>query len=122
MIGVAIPLGLYVTSQTTLMSYSLFWATGFPGGISYISLFMNRNFLISQMTEKAINTWINVWIRAPGCISLAVLTLVYVSSNEKGNVIGLLPGLLMYWNGQYFMQQTVMDYAIRSVKHTEEEV
>jgi hypothetical protein len=114
MIGVAIPIGLVITNKTTFMSYSLFWTTGLPGSISYIALFFERNYWIEQHTEKKINTWINVWVRSPGCISLLILTLVYFNSIEKEkDIFKVLPSLLVYWNGQYFMDQTVRDYAKR---------
>jgi hypothetical protein len=117
MIGLAIPLGLLVTDTTTFMSYSLFWTTGFPGAISYFSLFLERNDLIQRQTEKKINTWMNVWVRSPGCISVFILTLVYFSSLEREttiyDILKLIPSGLVYWNGQYFMEQAVKDYNIR---------
>jgi hypothetical protein len=117
MIAVAIPLGLYTTPLTPLMGYSLFFATGLPGAISYFSLFLNRNHLLDRMTEKRINTWINVWIRSPGCVSHAILTLTWLLSqtgefNWK-SAIGVIPAALMYWNGQYFMRDAVWDLSWR---------
>lgn len=125
MVGIAIPVGLLITSKTTLMSYSLFWSTGLPGAISYFSLFLQRNYWISSEREKAINTWMNVWIRSPGCVSLAILTLTHALS--KGlpglyEIISILPAALMYWNGQYFMQQAVIDYAHRFGKRIADQV
>jgi hypothetical protein len=123
MIGVAIPLGVLATRTTTLMSYSLFWATGLPGAITYFSLFLQRNGILTRIQEKAINTWINLWIRSPGCVSLLALSLVYYgSSQEHLHLIGLFPSILMYWNGQYFMNQAVIDYTMRFSKVTTEEV
>jgi len=103
------------------MGYSLFFATGLPGAISYFSLFLQRNDLIQRMTEKIINTWINVWIRAPGCVSHATLTLVWIFSSESDDnwrkLAGILPAILMYWNGQYFMRQAVEDYGKRMLEN-----
>lgn len=123
MIGVAIPIGLVATEKTTLMSNSLFWSTGLPGSISYFFLFLNRNGIISQIMEKKINTWMNVWIRSPGCVSVLILSLVQLgSSKEEMRWIGILPAILMYWNGQYFMNQTVEDYTIRRQERITESV
>jgi hypothetical protein len=120
MIAFAIPIGLLASSTTPLMGYSLFFATGLPGAISYFSLFLQRNDLIQRMTEKIINTWINVWIRAPGCVSHATLTLVWIFSSESDDnwrkLAGILPAILMYWNGQYFMRQAVEDYGKRMLE------
>jgi len=113
MIGVAIPLGLAVPAHT-LMGFSLFFTTGLPGGIDYALLFAVRNGYLEKNTEKSINTFLNVWIRSPGCMAMAALTLACRFSNPKDlltTTLSVVPPLLNYWNGQYFMQQVVMDYA-----------
>jgi hypothetical protein len=113
MIGVAIPLGLAVPAHT-LMGVSLFFTTGLPGGIDYALLFAVRNNYLEKNTEKSINTFLNVWIRSPGCIAMAALALAHRFSNPADlftMTLSVVPPLLNYWNGQYFMQQVVMDYA-----------
>ena len=42
MIGIALPLGVYLPSST-LLGFSLFFTTGLPGGIDYFLLFLVRN-------------------------------------------------------------------------------
>lgn len=117
MIGVAIPLGLVMPSAT-LLGFSLFFSTGLPGGIDYALLFLTRNGWLHRLTEKRVNAWLNVWIRSPGCVAHAALTAAYILSNRAalgylGVAGGLLPAVLIYWNGQYFMRQVVTDYAIK---------
>jgi hypothetical protein len=118
MIGVALPIGAYLPSST-LIGYSLFFSTGLPGGIDYALLFGVRNGWLAPLTEKKVNNWLNIWVRSPGCASHAALTLVYAFSMSEGVIGGyfllsIIPAVLMYWNGQYFMNQVVVDYTRRT--------
>jgi hypothetical protein len=117
MIGIATPIGIAMPI-TPLMGYSIFFSTGLPGAISYFALFLQRNGRIERMTEKTINTALNVWVRSPGCISHATLTVAWILSsysNFETLVLcyAFIPPVLLYWNGQYFMQQAVRDLAQR---------
>ncbi len=120
MIAVATPIGI-AFPYTPLMGYSLFFSTGLPGGISYFALFLQRNGLLDRMTEKKINTTLNVWVRSPGCVSHATLGLIWVLSSTEFTTLqmsfALVPVVLLYWNGQYFMQQAVADLARRELAH-----
>ena len=118
MIGVALPIGAYMPSST-LIGYSLFFSTGLPGGIDYALLFLVRNGWLHTMREKQINTFMNVWIRSPGCASHAAFTVVYGLLMAEGSYglyfwLSMIPAALMYWNGQYFMRQVVRDYVLRN--------
>lgn len=122
MIFIALPVGLILPSST-LLGYSLFFSTGLPSILDYLLLFGVRNGWVERMTEKRVNYFLNVWLRSPGCVSHAVLTLAYAfSMTENGGTdsfwqiktLGLLPPLLMFWNGQYFMAQVVEDYALQN--------
>jgi hypothetical protein len=111
MIGVAIPIGLGLGSGP-LMGFSLFFATGLPGGLSYAILFAAWNGWLPRLTVKKLNAMIHTWIRAPGCLAHATLTAAYALSSEgsptlKG--VALIPAALMAWNGLYFMGQVVRD-------------
>jgi hypothetical protein len=110
MIGVALPIGAYVDSKS-LLGYSLFFTTGLPGGIDYFLLFLTRNNWLNKNYEKNINSWLNTWIRSPGCISHATLSLVLTHSEclqySLDWWLGVCVSFLTYWNGQYFMKQVV---------------
>jgi hypothetical protein len=119
MIAVALPIGTFLEAHT-LTGFSLFFTTGLPGGIDYALLCGVRNGWIGRMTEKKINRALNVWIRSPGCAAHAAFTFAYLVSTPEfqqqgwsspSAVLGVLPALLVYWNGQYFMGQIVTDYA-----------
>jgi hypothetical protein len=115
MIGVALPIGTFTESKS-LLGFSLFFTTGLPGGIDYFLLFLTRNKWFSKNKEKNINAWLNTWIRSPGCVAHATLTLVLISLNNEiftlNWYLGLLAACLTYWNGQYFMRQVVENNAL----------
>ena len=119
MIGVALPLGSTVAAGP-LMGFSLFFTTGLPGAISYTMLFAERNGWISRAHSKRWNAVANVWIRSPGCTALAALTLAALLSTRTTSPwelgVGLCTAGLNYWNGQYFMQQSVWAEAVNTVK------
>ncbi len=114
--GIALPLAS-ISNAGSLLGHSLFYTTGLPGGIDYLMLFLNRNGLLSRITEKKVNNFLNLWIRCPGCISQAVLTVVgynMVSTqlSEYDKITGLITALIVFWNGIYFMHQVVVNYAL----------
>ena len=111
MITVALPIGI-TAPPSTLLGYSLFFTTGLPGCIDYLLLFLVRNGIASRMTEKRVNRWLNLWIRSPGCASHAAFSVVFALAAPVSPVyqgILLIPALLVYWNGQYFMEQVIVD-------------
>ena len=118
MIGVVLPL-TEIVPQNHIISHGLFFTTGLPGLIDYTLLFFNRNNLIHRYIEKRVNTFLNLWIRAPGCImntcmSIMALTTNYNQLNNTQPMAiygGIVMLSLVYWNGIYFMGQVVTDYA-----------
>jgi len=112
MIGIALPIGGLVPSGS-LLGYSLFFTTGLPGGIDYGLLCLVRNQMIHKDTQKQINSQLAIWIRSPGCVSLAIFALVHLSTQPSASLLFVLGAYLVaflnYWNGQYFMGQVVYD-------------
>jgi len=110
MIGIGLPIG-WITESNSLLGYSLFFTTGLPGGIDYFLLFLSRNYWISRETEKKVNAYLNTWIRSPGCISHATLSLLLISTKMTPYSVdwflGIIAAILTFWNGQYFMRQVV---------------
>ena len=118
MIGVALPIGGYINGGP-LLGYSLFFTTGLPGGIDYCMLCLVRNGVFLKETEKRINTFLQVWIRSPGCVSHAALTVAYLYTLPYDVYLYygvFITAFLNYWNGQYFMQQVVYDLGKRSIE------
>lgn len=113
MIGVALPLGCVVPAGP-LMGFSLFFTTGLPGGIGYAALWLERNGWLSRLREKQISQAVNVWLRAPGCVAQAALTLAMTLSSPLTTTspllwwVGIVEAILNAWNGLYFMEQVVV--------------
>ena len=116
MIGVALPLGLWVPPGP-LMGMSLFFTTGLPGGIDYVLLTLVRNGRLAATTEKRANAAIQVWLRSPGCAATAALICVQASRDPASlyGVAAFLTAALTYWNGQYFAAQVVHDVGMRQL-------
>ena len=110
-LGVALPIGGYLSTAGSLLGYSLFFETGLPGGIDYALLFIVRNNWLSRVTEKQINAWLNVWIRSPGCVSIAGYAICYAYMYSPLYSVAwfaaIVAAFFNYWNGQYFMRQVV---------------
>ncbi len=120
MIGISLPLTELIP-QINIIAHGLFFTTGLPGLIDYFLLFLNRNNYIHKSIEKQINTFINLWIRAPGCImnsTLCIHSLInnynLLSNIEIFSIIFILSSI--YWNGIYFMNQTVQDLILYKFK------
>jgi len=110
MVGVALPLSQQLRAGP-LLGANLFFTTGLPGAISYGLLFAERNGWIDTLEAKKANAATNLWIRAPGCVMHATLSLLTlctmprVSADQR--VATVLIAALTAWNGLYFMQQSI---------------
>jgi hypothetical protein len=100
-----------------LINYSLFFTTGLPGMIDYFLLFLVKNNKLESIVEKRVNNYINLWLRSPGCVSHAVLTLVVYNIYKETLLNGyihqfgyIFTSLMTYWNGIYFMNKVVISY------------
>jgi hypothetical protein len=116
MVFFALPATALFTTCGIVVSHGLFFTTGLPGGIDYLLLFLVRNeWLITRETEKRVNTWLNVWVRCPGCILTAsfVLMLLQLQMQTASYASILVYTSVMatlYWNGVYFMNSAAKDY------------
>jgi hypothetical protein len=118
MIFVALPLGL-LTNAGSLLGHSLFFLTGLPGGIDYFFLLLVKNKIIHPITEKKINNYINLWLRAPGCIAhttLSLISLSIIKNSYFDSIICFVTSALTFWNGIYFMNQVVINYTLEKNK------
>lgn len=115
---IALPLGVYVNCGS-MMDFSLFFICGVPGMIDYFMMFLSRNNFVKKITQKRINNSLNLWIRCPGCISHAVLTYTAIQHVDKSvfndfqTLISHITCVLVFWNGIYFMELVVADYAVQ---------
>lgn len=113
---ICVPLAL-LYSTGSLLGYSFFFTTGLPGMINYFLLWKERNGLYKRQQQKKWNRILNVWIRNPGCISCATLILLKAFVNHEQTLwnrfSSLVVAIITVWNGSYFMEQVVCDYAKR---------
>lgn len=116
MIFVALPIGLSIPSGS-LLGFNLFFTTGFPTILDYFLLTCVRNGLIHPLTEKRVNSHLQLWLRAPGCVAQATAAALFVVSNSLSWWM-LIPSLLTYWNGMYFMAQVIVDRTRRELEET----
>ena len=118
MILIVLPIS-YFTECPNLIGHSFFFLIGLPGGIDYVLLFLVRNNIINKITEKKINRELNLWIRCPGCIASSVLIYININQNIYNTATIICSYIIMiaiYWNGIYFMNQTVSNYAVEIYK------
>tara|TARA_A100001015_G_scaffold306141_1_gene399966 strand:- start:433 stop:1113 length:681 start_codon:yes stop_codon:yes gene_type:complete len=111
---IALPVS-FICNYGPILSHCLFFLTGLPGFIDYFLLFLSRNKYIYKITEKKINTYLNLWIRCPG--SIASTTIIILSANVYHKrlsffqyFMSIISSLLVFWNGIYFMNQVVQNY------------
>jgi hypothetical protein len=121
MLGFSLPLSLRLNNGA-ILSHSLFFLSGLPGGIDYLLLFLSRNNYINRKTEKIINYNMNLWVRSPGCIlSSYFIVNGYMNNYNCNNIINTTSILLIsgsiFWNGIYFMNQVSEDYILNYKKN-----
>ena len=115
---IALPLGVYIKCGS-MLDFALFFVCGVPGMIDYFMMFLSRNNFIKKITQKRINNSLNLWIRCPGCISQCILTytaMEHIDENVFNNfdmILVCITSMLVFWNGVYFMQLVVADYAVQ---------
>jgi hypothetical protein len=120
MVGVSLPLANYF-GNTIALNHSLFYLTGLPGLIDYTLLFLERNHVISKMTEKSVNRILNLFVRNTGCVIHSFITLstllmpsVISTMSLADILIAIITSILVFWNGTYFMEQVIVDYHMRN--------
>jgi hypothetical protein len=114
MIFVAMPIGMSVEAGS-LMGYSLFFTTGLPSILDYLLLVGVRNGWLHPLTEKRVNHQLQLWLRAPGAVSHATLTVAYLLQTNTSLGLVWIPPALTYWNGLYFANQVIIDHVKRTL-------
>lgn len=113
MIGFAIPL-TFVQPPSLITNAIHVFMMGIPGAIDYFMLSMVKLKIINSSIEKKINSFMNVWIRAPGIFYVTII--MYIQGKvmlESGDysyaryLSLMLSCLLNFWNAFYFMERVV---------------
>ena len=114
--GIICPVGICFRSGP-LLSMAAFFICGLPGGLDYLMLFLVKQGKLDRLTEKGMNTRINVWLRSPGLMFTVVF--IYIASKygaedslcRKNYVIAGFMAVLFFLNGQYYMQVVALNTA-----------
>ena len=113
--GVIATAGLYYCPGP-LQNALAFFICGLPGGIDYAMLAAVRQGAMRPVTEKVLNTWLNVWLRSPGLVLVGYIIYVackYGRSKMPNNVAAIV-ALLSAFNGNYYMQRVVASAALNN--------
>lgn len=100
-----------------------FFMCGLPGGIDYILLVLIKYNLISKLTEKYINRWLNLLIRMPGmmlCFWYTLLNIHYKNLDIINDMVSIIAVVTMTINSIYYCNKTVGNYHIRSFQKINE--
>eukprot|EP00039_Didymoeca_costata_P007844 m.104579 g.104579 ORF g.104579 m.104579 type:complete len:259 (+) comp13847_c0_seq2:145-921(+) len=102
----------------------MFFVCGLPGGIDYIMLSLVKQGHMASIDEKRYNSFINTWIRAPGCTACAFCIyacwVVGASSPEIPDIVIWMCILLCYSNGQYYGARVIASHATHQAKLQED--
>jgi len=98
-----------------------FFMCGLPGGSDYFLLVLVKYNLITKLTEKYINRWLNLLIRMPGmmlCCWYAILNLYYENITIYNDYLNITSVILMTINSIYYCNKTVGNYHVRLYEKT----
>ena len=94
MIVIMLPCG-YLVRPGPLLGHGAFWSSGLPGMLDYMLLICVKKKWINSITEKKINSYLQLWVRQIGCIFHSLLVwITYTKITEEG---GLSSSLLSGW-------------------------
>lgn len=120
-------------NKSIISSAALFFISGLPGCIDYFLLFLVKLNKISKKREKIIYLYLSAYIRSPGACIISVMGLYNLkrefnnysnnilnnysnnilnnnSNNILNSIISLLSCILVFWNGQYYLMLSSIDY------------
>jgi len=96
-------------------NFAFLFLTGLPGGLDYLMLGLVKLKIMKRLDEKKINSFINAWVRGPGCTAAAAWT--YSAWRDGPERMGppgyavLLNASLLFYNGNYYSQRVVANEA-----------
>ena len=102
------------TTTVSITNYLLFFLSGLPGGIDYVLLSLVKAGKMDKLTEKKINSKLNIWIRAPGILVGAYIFFYqYFHGIIDVSRLAVIASILaFYWNAQYFTERVVFNYGM----------
>ena len=104
-------------SYVNLANVSLFFMSGFPGGITYILLVLKDFSVITSLQEKYISKHLGMWIRMPGAIIVGYIIILQCAHQSTiGIVLLSICAAGCFWNGIYFASTIIESYNTAKIK------
>lgn len=103
-----------------MMDFNHFFMCGVPGGIDYALLFCVKHGWLTPLSEKRLNSAINVWLRAPALVATSVVGYIQIFLQSTPFWLSAVRAFLLLlgsWNGLFFMERVVGNYHINDFKH-----
>ncbi len=91
---------------------SAFFLCGLPGMIDYFLLWCVKMKFLEPKIEKLVYLFITTYIRSPGAVIVSYASIPYLMNCPTWGMTlygSLLVGL-NFWNGQYYMMRSCIDY------------
>ena len=105
---------LIYCKNNIISSVCLFFMSGLPGMIDYFTLFLVKIGKVSSIRQKKNYLLISIWIRSPGCLFSAFLSIPGLIEFYNTNLVDFFMFFIMsnliFWNGQYYLMITINDY------------
>jgi hypothetical protein len=101
------------TAQPDFIAYTnyvTFFICGLPGGIDYALMYLVYTDRLAAQTEKRINSWLNMYLRAPGILSAAFLAWIRWTAGDLSTAYALPTVVILGWNAQYFSRAVCISY------------
>ena len=108
---ISVPL-LASSKIIALSNTLLFFVCGLPGGIDYYNMYRVYQGQLPSILEKKYNSWLNIYVRAPGILYTAYLVWIhyltdYPVFNQWYCVLSIF---ILIWNAQYFAREVCISY------------
>lgn len=103
---------VFYYQQLKIQSVTVYFCSGLPGMIDYFLLYLVKIKILNIKIEKDIYLFLTSYIRSPGCILTTFLSIPYFFRPQTNfdYLISFISIMLVFWNGQYFMKRTCIDY------------
>jgi len=101
-----------------IQSVTSFFCSGLPGMIDYFLLYLVKIGKLDKKIEKDVYLFLSTYIRSPGCMLNTFLILPFFRRPQAlfDLVISFIATVLVFWNGQYYMSKTCVDYGKNILK------
>lgn len=94
------------SQKSIICPAALFFLSGLPGAIDYFCLYLVKLDLMKKEDEKIIYLYLTTFLRSPGTCILSFINIY----NNYNNLLPIINSVLVFWNGQYYLMKTSMDY------------